>query len=89
MADTWQFGNVMCQRRVKPPYAVAEIGVDAQKALLWYSCPAMEGGAGIGASGARGALPEEGRRRLGRVDAIFAGSTPEVGRDKEAELLRG
>jgi hypothetical protein len=33
---------------------------------------------------ARGALPEEGRRRLERVEAMFAGPAPEVGRDKAA-----
>jgi pimeloyl-ACP methyl ester carboxylesterase len=33
---------------------------------------------------ARGALPEEGRRRLGRIEAMFAGPPPEVGRDKAA-----
>jgi pimeloyl-ACP methyl ester carboxylesterase len=33
---------------------------------------------------ARGALPEEGRRRLERVEAIFAGPPPEIGRDKAA-----
>jgi len=33
---------------------------------------------------ARGALPEEGRRRLQRIEAIFAGPPPEVGRDKAA-----
>ena len=33
---------------------------------------------------ARGALPEEGRRRLERVEAMFAGPPPEVGRDKAA-----
>ena len=32
----------------------------------------------------RGALPEEGRRRLERIEAIFAGPPPEVGRDKAA-----
>jgi pimeloyl-ACP methyl ester carboxylesterase len=33
---------------------------------------------------ARGALPEEGRLRLERVEAIFSGPPPEVGRDKAA-----
>jgi pimeloyl-ACP methyl ester carboxylesterase len=33
---------------------------------------------------ARGALPEEGRRRLERIEAIFAGPPPELGRDKAA-----
>jgi hypothetical protein len=33
---------------------------------------------------ARGALPEEGRRRLERVEAMFAGPPPEVGQDKAA-----
>jgi len=33
---------------------------------------------------ARGTLPEEGRRRLERVEAMFAGPPPEVGRDKAA-----
>ena len=33
---------------------------------------------------ARGALPEEGRRRLGRIEAMFAGPPPEIGRDKAA-----
>jgi Protein of unknown function (DUF3141) len=33
---------------------------------------------------ARGALPEEGRRRLARIEAVFAGPPPEVGRDKAA-----
>jgi hypothetical protein len=33
---------------------------------------------------ARGALPEEGRRRLERVEGIFAGPPPEIGRDKAA-----
>jgi hypothetical protein len=33
---------------------------------------------------ARGALPEEGRRRLDSVEAIFAGPPPEIGRDKAA-----
>jgi len=33
---------------------------------------------------ARGTLSEEGRRRLERVEAIFAGPPPEVGRDKAA-----
>jgi len=33
---------------------------------------------------ARGPLPEEGRRRLERVEAIFAGPPPETGRDKAA-----
>ena len=33
---------------------------------------------------ARGALPEGGRRRLERVEAMFAGPPPEVGRDKAA-----
>jgi hypothetical protein len=33
---------------------------------------------------ARGALPEEGRRRLERIEAMFAGPPPEVGRDKAA-----
>ena len=33
---------------------------------------------------ARGALPEEGRRRLERIEALFAGPPPEVGRDKAA-----
>ena len=32
----------------------------------------------------RGALPEEGRRRLERIEAIFAGPPPEIGRDKAA-----
>jgi len=32
----------------------------------------------------RGALPEEGRRRLERIEAMFAGPPPEVGRDKAA-----
>jgi pimeloyl-ACP methyl ester carboxylesterase len=33
---------------------------------------------------ARGALPEEGNRRLARIEAIFAGSPPTVGREKAA-----
>ncbi len=33
---------------------------------------------------ARGALPEEGRRRLERIEAMFAGPPPKVGRDKAA-----
>jgi hypothetical protein len=33
---------------------------------------------------ARGALHEEGQRRLERVEAMFAGPPPEVGRDKAA-----
>jgi hypothetical protein len=33
---------------------------------------------------ARGALAEEGRRRLERVEAMFAGPPPEIGRDKAA-----
>jgi len=33
---------------------------------------------------ARGALHEEGRRRLERIEAMFAGPPPEVGRDKAA-----
>src|SRR5260370_39280820 len=33
---------------------------------------------------ARGALPEKGRRRLERIEAMFAGPPPEVGRDKAA-----
>ena len=33
---------------------------------------------------ARGVLPEEGRRRLERVEAMFVGPPPEVGRDKAA-----
>ena len=33
---------------------------------------------------ARGALPEEGNRRLERIEAIFAGPPPEVGQDKAA-----
>jgi hypothetical protein len=33
---------------------------------------------------ARGTLPEEGRRRLERIEAMFAGPPPEVGRDKAA-----
>jgi pimeloyl-ACP methyl ester carboxylesterase len=33
---------------------------------------------------ARGALPEEGRRRLERIEAMFAGPPPDVGRDKAA-----
>jgi hypothetical protein len=33
---------------------------------------------------ARGALPEEGSRRLERIEAMFAGPPPEVGRDKAA-----
>src|SRR5271155_2131432 len=33
---------------------------------------------------ARGALPEEGRRRLERIEAIFAGPPPTVGQDKAA-----
>ena len=33
---------------------------------------------------ARGALPEEGRRRLERVEAMFAGPPPELGRGKAA-----
>jgi Protein of unknown function (DUF3141) len=32
----------------------------------------------------RGALPEEGRRRLQRIEAMFAGPPPELGRDKAA-----
>ena len=32
----------------------------------------------------RGALQEEGRRRLERIEAMFAGPPPEVGRDKAA-----
>jgi hypothetical protein len=33
---------------------------------------------------ARGALPEEGQRRLERIEAMFGGPPPEVGRDKAA-----
>jgi hypothetical protein len=33
---------------------------------------------------ARGALSEEGRRRLERLEAIFTGPPPEIGRDKAA-----
>jgi hypothetical protein len=33
---------------------------------------------------ARGALPEEGRQRLERIEAMFAGPPPEIGRDKAA-----
>jgi hypothetical protein len=33
---------------------------------------------------ARGALPAEGRRRLERIEAMFAGPPPKVGRDKAA-----
>jgi hypothetical protein len=33
---------------------------------------------------ARGSLPEEGRRRLERIEAIFADPPPELGRDKAA-----
>jgi hypothetical protein len=33
---------------------------------------------------ARGALPEEGRRRLERIEGLFAGPPPEVGREKAA-----
>jgi Protein of unknown function (DUF3141) len=33
---------------------------------------------------ARGALPEEGSRRLERIEAMFAGPPPEVGQDKAA-----
>jgi len=33
---------------------------------------------------ARGALPEEGSRRLDRIETIFAGPPPKVGRDKAA-----
>jgi hypothetical protein len=33
---------------------------------------------------APGPLPEEGRRRLDRIEALFAGPAPEVGRDKAA-----
>jgi hypothetical protein len=33
---------------------------------------------------ARGALPDEGRRRLERIEVMFAGPPPEVGRDKAA-----
>jgi pimeloyl-ACP methyl ester carboxylesterase len=33
---------------------------------------------------ARGALPEEGRRRFERIEAMFAGPPPEIGRDKAA-----
>ena len=33
---------------------------------------------------ARGALPEEGRRRLERIEAMFTGPPPEVGQDKAA-----
>ena len=33
---------------------------------------------------ARGVLPEECRRRLERVETMFAGPPPEVGRDKAA-----
>jgi hypothetical protein len=33
---------------------------------------------------ARGSLPEEGRRRLERVEAMFAGPPPEIGQDKAA-----
>jgi len=33
---------------------------------------------------ARGALPEESRRRLERVEALFLGPPPEIGRDKAA-----
>ena len=33
---------------------------------------------------ARGTLPEEGRRRLERIEAMFAGPPPKVGRDKAA-----
>jgi pimeloyl-ACP methyl ester carboxylesterase len=32
----------------------------------------------------RGALPEEGRRRLERIEAMFAGPPPELGQDKAA-----
>jgi Protein of unknown function (DUF3141) len=33
---------------------------------------------------ARGALPEEGRQRLERIEAMFAGPPPEIGQDKAA-----
>ena len=33
---------------------------------------------------ARGALPEEGRRRLERIEAMFGGPPPEVGQEKAA-----
>jgi len=33
---------------------------------------------------ARGDLPEESRRRLERIEAMFAGTPPEVGREKAA-----
>jgi len=33
---------------------------------------------------ARGALPEEGRKRLERIEAMFVGPPPEIGRDKAA-----
>jgi hypothetical protein len=33
---------------------------------------------------ARGALPEEGRRRLERIETIFAGPPPTVGRERAA-----
>jgi len=33
---------------------------------------------------AGGVLPEEGRERLERIEAIFAGPAPEIGRDKAA-----
>jgi pimeloyl-ACP methyl ester carboxylesterase len=33
---------------------------------------------------ARGPLPEEGRRRLERIEAMFVGPPPEIGRDKAA-----
>jgi hypothetical protein len=33
---------------------------------------------------ARGVLPEEGRRRLERIEAMFSAPPPEVGRDKAA-----
>jgi pimeloyl-ACP methyl ester carboxylesterase len=33
---------------------------------------------------ARGALPEEGRKRLERIETMFAGPPPEIGRDKAA-----
>jgi len=33
---------------------------------------------------ARGALGEEGRRRLERIEAMFAGPPPEIDRDKAA-----
>jgi hypothetical protein len=33
---------------------------------------------------ARGALPEEGSRRLGRIEAVFAGPPPARDREKAA-----